>query len=502
MLAVDGAFDSPTEAVYGLIPVPEIHALDNGDHVVRVRGRDAAGNWGDLFTAPLTVDKTPPVLGTVTASPNPTAGASTVQLTGTVNETGFGGAEVFLGPATPAPATRRRSCRWRVGTPPCPSVGRSRPHRDRNRGAGPRGRGRHDAARRDRRARPGRHDLGRRRARPADAGARGGRLGAGPTCGAARLRPSGDGLRVRRGRHRRLPVLVSRGLRGRAHRDDVRPDPGRQGGRGRADGRGGAGQPPPPARPTRPRRTPSLPRGRGAPRGAGAGCERGAGQRPAGHRARVPSGTLGDPGPPGRSGPGPPGGGEHPAQRARSQRRIGRRLRHQTPLPRPRHRGRRDPGWHHSTRGLPRRRALERDTRRRLGRTGAAGRHRPPRRLAGHDLAAALGGRDSRPHPGDRRLDGARLRAAPGPRHRAGRAGDRWLGLVGPAPTASVRRAPPGGDPRGGRSGRAGDGCRRDAGLRPGPAPDPRRRERCGRAGPRSAPRTAPSPRRRTRRGR
>ncbi len=103
MLAVDGAFDSTTEAVYGLIPVSEIHALDNGDHVVAVRGRDAAGNWGELFSAPLTVDKTAPVLGDVAAAPNPTAGAATVRLTGSVNETGFGGAEVFLGTDDPGP---------------------------------------------------------------------------------------------------------------------------------------------------------------------------------------------------------------------------------------------------------------------------------------------------------------------------------------------------------------------------------------------------------------
>ena len=103
MLAVDGAFDTPTEAVYGLIPVSDIHALANGDHVVRVRGRDAAGNWGDLFTTPLTVDKTAPVLGAVTATPNPTSGANTVRLTGPVNEAGFGGAEVFLGASDPGP---------------------------------------------------------------------------------------------------------------------------------------------------------------------------------------------------------------------------------------------------------------------------------------------------------------------------------------------------------------------------------------------------------------
>lgn len=103
MLAVDGKFDSATEAVYGLIPVSEIHALDNGDHVVRVRAQDAAGNWGDLFTAPLTVDRTAPTLGALTATPNPTAGAASVRLAGTVDETSFGGAEVFLGNTDPGP---------------------------------------------------------------------------------------------------------------------------------------------------------------------------------------------------------------------------------------------------------------------------------------------------------------------------------------------------------------------------------------------------------------
>lgn len=103
MLAVDGSFDSLTEAVYGLIPVSDIRALDNGMHEIRVRGRDAAGNWGPLFSAPLAVDKTAPVLGDLTAAPNPTNGAATFTVSGAVDETSFGGAEVFLGAVDPGP---------------------------------------------------------------------------------------------------------------------------------------------------------------------------------------------------------------------------------------------------------------------------------------------------------------------------------------------------------------------------------------------------------------
>ena len=120
MLAVDGAFDTPTEAVYGLIPVSDIHALANGDHVVRVRGRDAAGNWGDLFTTPLTVDKTAPVLRRRHRHAEPDIRGEHRPVDGTRQR---GGLRRSRGvPGGERPRSRERdapsSCRSRVATPP------------------------------------------------------------------------------------------------------------------------------------------------------------------------------------------------------------------------------------------------------------------------------------------------------------------------------------------------------------------------------------------------
>ncbi|HET8600580.1 MAG TPA: multicopper oxidase family protein [Segeticoccus sp.] len=90
LLPVDGAMDSQSENVYGLIPLSQIRPLSQGEHRIVVRGKDAAGNWGSLSadsaTARLVYDKTAPVLGTLSASPNPTAGADTVTLTAAVTE--------------------------------------------------------------------------------------------------------------------------------------------------------------------------------------------------------------------------------------------------------------------------------------------------------------------------------------------------------------------------------------------------------------------------------
>lgn len=99
LLPVDGNFDSPSEAVYGLIPLEALSTFTDGNYNVGVRGLDTAGNWSDLEMAapPLVVDKQSPTLGAITASPNPTQGAANITVTGSVNETLFGGAEYWIG---------------------------------------------------------------------------------------------------------------------------------------------------------------------------------------------------------------------------------------------------------------------------------------------------------------------------------------------------------------------------------------------------------------------
>jgi hypothetical protein len=108
--------DSNSENVYGLIPLSQIRPLAQGEHRVVVRGKDSAGNWGSLSadsaTARLVYDKTAPVLGTMTASPNPTAGADTLTLTAPVTE-----ATPFIGP-------RFQTAEFWVGTTD-PGVGKA-----------------------------------------------------------------------------------------------------------------------------------------------------------------------------------------------------------------------------------------------------------------------------------------------------------------------------------------------------------------------------------------
>ena len=102
LLATDGALDSSTESVYGLIPLSALNGLPDGtNYRVMVRGKDDGGNWGDPFYAPLTVDTVSPTLGLLTAAPNPTNGAATVAITGNTSEAGLNAAEVWYGTTDP-----------------------------------------------------------------------------------------------------------------------------------------------------------------------------------------------------------------------------------------------------------------------------------------------------------------------------------------------------------------------------------------------------------------
>ena len=102
LLAVDGTWNSTSENVYGLIPLSQVRAKANGTYQVYVRGKDDAGNWGSLFAVALVVDKTAPTLGTLTATPNPTAGATQLTLSAPVTgDTSFQTAEIWTGTTDP-----------------------------------------------------------------------------------------------------------------------------------------------------------------------------------------------------------------------------------------------------------------------------------------------------------------------------------------------------------------------------------------------------------------
>ncbi len=102
LLPDDGTWNSSTETVYGLIPLSQVKPKADGSYQVYVRGKDDAGNWGTLFAIPLVVDKTAPVLGSLSATPNPTAGAAQLVLSATVTgDTTFQTAELWTGATDP-----------------------------------------------------------------------------------------------------------------------------------------------------------------------------------------------------------------------------------------------------------------------------------------------------------------------------------------------------------------------------------------------------------------
>jgi FtsP/CotA-like multicopper oxidase with cupredoxin domain len=100
MEVADGAWGGAIEGVYLDIPLTTVKTLSDGTHDLFVRGRDAAGNWGEWQSTVLTVDRTGPAVGALTLTPNPTNGAATVTLTGTVDlndPSGVDRVEYFVG---------------------------------------------------------------------------------------------------------------------------------------------------------------------------------------------------------------------------------------------------------------------------------------------------------------------------------------------------------------------------------------------------------------------
>jgi Multicopper oxidase len=97
-LALDGSFNSATESSYGLLPLTELTGLADGVHQILVHAKDAAGNWGPLTAVTFTLDRHGPVVSALTASPNPTAQATTLSLTATATDvSGIAAAEWFEG---------------------------------------------------------------------------------------------------------------------------------------------------------------------------------------------------------------------------------------------------------------------------------------------------------------------------------------------------------------------------------------------------------------------
>jgi hypothetical protein len=86
-VASDGAFNSPTEAIYADIPLTQIVQLSEGTHTLYVHGQDSVGNWGASISSTLVIDKTLPTVSNVLANPTLTNGTTAVTLTGTATDT-------------------------------------------------------------------------------------------------------------------------------------------------------------------------------------------------------------------------------------------------------------------------------------------------------------------------------------------------------------------------------------------------------------------------------
>jgi len=80
MTPVDGLFNSASENGYTYIPLTTVQALPEGVHPISVHALDSAGNWGPFATVNLVVDRTKPVVNSVSFSPNPTGSSTTTAL--------------------------------------------------------------------------------------------------------------------------------------------------------------------------------------------------------------------------------------------------------------------------------------------------------------------------------------------------------------------------------------------------------------------------------------
>ncbi len=106
MTASDGLFNDQAEGAYADIPLSTVRQMTDGAHTLFVRARDNAGNWSDFSTGTLVVDKVAPVVNSVTITPSPAVGATTLTVNAVVADagSGVGAGEWFLGTA-PAPGT-------------------------------------------------------------------------------------------------------------------------------------------------------------------------------------------------------------------------------------------------------------------------------------------------------------------------------------------------------------------------------------------------------------
>ena len=99
---------APTASLDATIPASTVALLAYGVHTVFVHARDGVGNWGPVASVALVIDKVRPAVSSVSVTPNPTQGATTVTLTASATDAAsaitrvewFTGTDPGLGNAT------------------------------------------------------------------------------------------------------------------------------------------------------------------------------------------------------------------------------------------------------------------------------------------------------------------------------------------------------------------------------------------------------------------
>jgi FtsP/CotA-like multicopper oxidase with cupredoxin domain len=90
-----GSMTGAPGAVTGTILASEVDALSSGPHTIFVHASDGT-NWGAFDFATLIVDKTGPAITQLALNPNPSNSSTDVALTGTANDSAYGGSDIDM----------------------------------------------------------------------------------------------------------------------------------------------------------------------------------------------------------------------------------------------------------------------------------------------------------------------------------------------------------------------------------------------------------------------
>jgi FtsP/CotA-like multicopper oxidase with cupredoxin domain len=95
-LAKNGAIGTPAHSVDVTVhySLSELNTLASGEHLLYIRGQDAAGNWGPFGSTVLNLDQSGPAISGLSLHPNPANGDRAVTLRATADERKHGDGQV------------------------------------------------------------------------------------------------------------------------------------------------------------------------------------------------------------------------------------------------------------------------------------------------------------------------------------------------------------------------------------------------------------------------